>query len=46
MKIAGPARSEAVGHGEDQNGARQNRTRGRGRTRVEPGRTGPEGMEG
>ena len=35
-----------MGHGEDQSGARQDRTRGRGRTRVVPGRTGPEGMEG
>lgn len=35
-----------MGHGEDQNGARQDRTRGRGRTRVVPGRKGPEGMEG
>ncbi|KAK5864707.1 hypothetical protein PBY51_015926 [Eleginops maclovinus] len=26
-------------------GARQDRTTGRGRTRVFPGRTGPEGME-
>lgn len=29
-----------MGHGEDQSGARQDRTR------VEPGSTGPEGMEG
>ncbi|GAA6225293.1 uncharacterized [Lates japonicus] len=35
-----------MGHGEDQSGARQDRTRGRGRTRVVPGSTGPEGMEG
>jgi len=35
-----------MGHGEDQSGARQDRTRGHGRTRVEPGRTGPEGLEG
>ena len=34
-----------MGHGEDQSGARQDRTRGLGRTRVVPGRTGPEGME-
>lgn len=32
--------------GEDQSGARQDRTRGRRRTRVVPGRTGPVGVEG
>lgn len=37
--------SEAMGHGEDQSGARQDRTRGRGRTRVEPGSTGAEGAQ-
>ena len=46
MKIAEPAWSEAMGHGEDQSGSRQDRTRGRRRTRMEPGRKGPEGMQG
>ncbi|KAK5924981.1 hypothetical protein CgunFtcFv8_017546 [Champsocephalus gunnari] len=42
MKIEGPARTR----GGPERGARQDRTKGLGRTRVFPGRKGPEGMEG
>lgn len=39
-------RTSATTQGGPVCGARQDRTRGRGRTRVVPGRTGPEGMGG